>query len=111
MADAVVEELNTIDRDALMSQLASDLPWVSGEMGYKKIAVIGERTGLESERLNLIVSGKRKMKWSEYLSILFVLWEDDKGREFVEKRDYFPDALKKAMSINCNDHGQMNENI
>ena len=66
MADAVIEELNTIDRGALMSQLASDLPWVSGEMGYKKIAVIGERTGLERERLNLIVSGKRKMKWSEY---------------------------------------------
>ena len=101
MADAVIAEL---------SQLASDLPWVSGEMGYK-VGMIGERTGLESDRLNLIITGKRKMKWSEYLSILFVLWEDDIGREFVEKRGYFPDALKKVMSINRNDHGQMNENI
>ena len=110
MADAVIAELNTIDRDALMSQLASDLPWVSGEMGYK-VGMIGARTGLESDRLNLIITGKRKMKWSEYLSILFVLCEDDKGREFGEKRGYFPDALKKAMSVNRNDHGQMNENI
>ena len=110
MADKVEEELNKIDRDALMSQIASDLPWVCGEMGHK-IGVIGERTGLDSDRLNLIVAGKRKMKWSEYLSILFVLCEDDKGREFVEKRGYFPDALKKAMSVNRNDHGQMNENI
>ena len=45
------------------------------------------------------------------MSILFVLWEDEKGREFVEKRGYFPDALKNAMAINRNDHGQMNENI
>lgn len=110
MSDAVMEELNKLDRDTLMGQLASDLPWISGEMGYK-IGIIAERSGLDDDRLKLIVAGNRKMKWSEYLSILFVLWEDEKGREFVEKRGYFPDALKKAMAINRNDHGQMNENI
>jgi len=73
MADTI-EKLNGIDRDALMERLASELPWVSGEMG-DSIRGIAIRTGLDRERLSLIVSGKRKMKWSEYLSILFVLWD------------------------------------
>ncbi len=110
MNDVIIEGLNEIDREALMERLASELPWISGEMGCS-VSGIAERTGLDSDRLSMIVSGKRKMKWSEYLSILFVLWDDDRGRGIVEEREYFPDALKKVMTINRNDHGQVNEEI
>jgi len=109
MADTI-EKLNGIDRDALMERLASELPWVSGEMG-DSIRGIAIRTGLDRERLSLIVSGKRKMKWSEYLSILFVLWDDDKGRKIVEERGYLPEELRAAMTVNRNDHGKVNEYI
>ena len=109
MADTM-EELNTIDRSALMENLASELPWICGEMG-DSVSGMAIRTGLGKERLSLIASKKRKMKWSEYLSILFVLWDDEKGREIVEERGYFPDALKAAMTINRNDHGKVNSEI
>ena len=97
MAETVSEVLEKIDRSALMEQLARDLPIISGEMGVNPTE-IAWRTGLDKERVELIVSGKRKMKWSEYLSILFVLRDDDKGRELVDERGLFPDELKTAMT-------------
>ena len=105
MADVTWQELNTIDRDALMECMARELPHISGEMGTTPTG-IAYRTGLDKERMELLVSGKRKMKWSEYMSILFVLWNDDIGREMVEKKELFPNMLKKAMKVNRNAHGE-----
>lgn len=110
MSDVIIEGLNEIDRESLMERLASELTLIGGEMGCS-VSGIAERTGLDSDRLHMIVSGKRKMKWSEYLSILFVLWDDDRGRGLAEERGYFPDALKRVMTINRNNHGQVNEEI
>lgn len=105
MADTVIEELNSMDREHLMERMASRLPWISGELGYN-IGGLATRTGLDMDRMSLIAAGRRKMKWSEYMSILFVLWSDGKGREIVEEEELFPDALKRAMSINRNAHGE-----
>ena len=105
MYEMAFQELNTIDRDALMGRLARELPHISGEMGTTP-REIAYRTGMDKDRMQLLVSGRRKMKWSEYLSILFVLWDDDKGREMVEDIDLFPEALKNAMKVNRNDHGK-----
>ncbi len=105
MADMALQELNTIDRDTLMERMARELPHISGEMGTTPIG-IAYRTGLDKERMELLVSGRRKMKWSEYMSILFILWDDDKGREMVEQKGLFPDALKNAMKVNRNAHGE-----
>ena len=110
MADMTMEKLNGMDREALMERMASELPWISGELGENPTG-IAIRTGLDDDRMSLIVSGKRKMKWSEYMSILFVLWDDEKGRDIVEERGFFPDALKDAMTINRNAHGRENESI
>lgn len=92
------EELKQLDRDALTETLASELPMISGAMGMRP-SEIAWRTGLNKDRLSLILSGKRKMKWSEYMSILFFLWDDEKGREVVEKYGLFPDVLKNAMTV------------
>ena len=105
MYETALQELNTIDRDALMGRFARELPYISGEMGTTPRG-IAHRTGMDKDRMQLLVSGRRKMKWSEYLSILFVLWDDDKGREMVEEKDLFPEALKKAMKVNKNVHGE-----
>ena len=108
MADTTSIELADIDRDKLMMRMAKNLPHISDAMGTTPIG-IATRTGLARDRVKLIVSGKRKMKWSEYLSILFVLWEDPKGQTAVEEIGLFPDALKRAMTINRNAHGSRTE--
>lgn len=101
--DRALKELSELDRDKLMGRFVEDLPLVSGELGMM-LGDISWRTGLDKERLSLIVAGKRKMKWSEYLSILFFLWDDEKGRTIIEERGLFPEALKNAMAINRNAH-------
>ena len=97
MSDSILEDLSTLDRDGLMERMKSDLPIITGEMGTYP-SEIANRSGMDGKRMSLIVSGKRKMKWSEYLSILFVLWNDDKGHEIVENMGLFPDALKHAIA-------------
>ena len=101
--EAAIDELNTLDRDKLMLKMASELPEISGQMKMTP-SDIAWRTGLDGNRLSMMVSGKRKMKWSEYLSILFFLWDDEKGRRIVEKQGLFPKPLRKAMAINRNAH-------
>ncbi|MBR1477539.1 MAG: hypothetical protein IJ608_06220 [Lachnospiraceae bacterium] len=103
MPDMFADELNSLNRDEVMGRLALKLPMISGEMGTTP-AGIAERTGLDAERVRNIAAGRRKMKWSEYMSILFLLWNDEKGREQVEKLGLFPEALKNAMSVNRNAH-------
>ena len=78
---------------------------MSGALGMTADDVI-LRAGLDKTRLSLVISGKRKMKWSEYLSILFVLWDNEEGRGIIEESGLFPDALKRAMSINRHAHGE-----
>lgn len=110
MSEPLIEELKALDRETLMERFASELPSICNKMGTTP-SVIAWRTGLDDERVRFIISGKRKMKWSEYMSLLFVLWDDDRGREIVEKQGFFPEALKKVMSINRNDHGEVNGDI
>ncbi|MCR5788905.1 MAG: hypothetical protein K6G83_03370 [Lachnospiraceae bacterium] len=102
--DAVMEELFLLDREALMEKMAENLDRISGELNMIP-AGIAWRTGLDKERVTLIAAGKRKMKWSEYMSILFMLWDDDRGRQIIEERGLFPDELKRAMAVNRNAHG------
>ena len=103
MDDMALKGLFTLDKDELMERMASELPYISGELGMTP-AGVAFRTGLDKDRVSLIAEGKRKMKWSEYMSILFVLWDDEKGSELVEKNGFFPEELKRAMAINRNAH-------
>ena len=92
------EEFKTLDRDGLMERLAGDLPLLSGEIGTTPKG-LAARTGLDTDRFGLIASGKRKKVWSEYMSILFVLWDNEKGRALIEEKGYFPEPLKSTMYI------------
>ena len=57
---------------------------------------------MDKERMRLVVAGRRKMKWSEYMSILFVLSGNEKGNAMVEEMGLFPDELKNAMAVKNN---------
>ena len=103
MYETAVNDIDNLDRDMLMERLAHELPVISGEMGTTPTG-IAWRSGMEEDRIRLMVSGKRKMKWSEYMGLLFVLLGDEKGNEMVEELGLFPDELKKAMSVNRNGH-------
>ena len=104
MTDAL-DGLKQLDRDALMEQMAKELPQIRESL---KISVedLAEKTGVDAAKLK---SGKRKFKWSEYMSILFVIWNNDIGRGILESRGLFPDELKAALSVNRNAHAPVTE--
>ena len=88
-----------------MKRMLKELPEIGGLMGTS-VYSISNRAGIDSDRLDLISAGKRKMDWSEYMSLLFVLWSDERSHNIVEERGFFPKELKKAMSVNRNMHGE-----
>ena len=93
------------DRPELMRRLIDELPEISGEMGTTAGAIM-YRAGIGEDRCSLLMNGKRKMEWSEYMSLLFVLWSDRRSHDIVVERGFFPEALKNALAINRNMHGE-----
>ena len=55
-------------------------------------------------KINAAESGEQALKWSEYMSILFVIWNNDVGKGILDENDLFPAELKKALSVNRNAH-------
>ena len=103
--NSILDGLNTLDRAGLMRRMIDELPEISKKMGTTAGAV-ASRAGIDEGRFKLLRTGKRSMDWSEYMSLLFVLWSDRRSHDIIEERGFFPDALKSAMSINRNMHGE-----
>lgn len=103
MEDRIFDGLKMLDRDALMSRMAAELPEIRKCIGVS-VGELAEKTGTDKDALEQTEAGTRVMKWSEFMSILFVLWRNDKGRGIVEAKGLFPDALKTAMSVNRSEH-------
>ena len=100
--------LNALDRDLLMSRLIDELPGIRETLKVSADAM-ADKAGIDKERFKLIETGKRSLKWSEFMSILFVMWNNDIGRGIVEVKGLFPEALKRAMSVNRNAHAPVTE--
>lgn len=98
-----MEILKNRDREVLIQRLIEELPGIRKEMEISA-GGIAESIGIEAENYRSIEKGERDMKWSEFMSILFILWSSDAGRGPIEEKDLFPEALKNAMSINRNEH-------
>ncbi len=102
----VFDSLKELDREGLMIRMADELPEIRNRLNVT-LKELAEKTGVDESRLRAIEAGKRKLKWSEYMSILFVIWNNDIGRGILDSKELFPDELKKAMSINRNAHAPM----
>ena len=104
----VFKGLDALDRDYLVGRMAEELPEIREKLGVTT-EVLARKVGMEKADLEQSESGKRSLKWSEYMSILFVIWSNDIGRGIIESKGLFPDALKKAMSVNRNAHAPVTE--
>ena len=106
--DEVFEKYKQLDRDALMEKMAHELPKLRKKLGAE-IPAIADKTGIEEDKLTAIEEGKKHFKWSEFMAVLFVFWNDDIGRGLVEKKGLFPDELKAVMYVNRNVHAPVTE--
>lgn len=97
------EAFHALDQEALADRMAAMLPEIREKLGLQP-EKLAEKTGMGAEKLRQVETGQSTLKWSEFMSILFVLWNDEAGRRIVDSMGLFPDALKKAMSVNRNAH-------
>lgn len=65
---------------------------------------ISEITGIEQTKIIDIADRKYIPSWSEFMALIFLFTSNDKSRSFVLDKGLFPEGLRKAMSINRNEH-------
>ncbi len=97
------DELKKLDRVLLLKKMAKELPAIRGKIGIS-VEVLAPKVGIDEQKLKQIEDGTAQLDWSEFMSVLFVLWNNDIGRGIIEAKGLFPEALKKAMSTNRNEH-------
>ena len=106
-ADAL-DGLKSLDRVALIERMAEELPDIRNQLNVTQEA-LGEKTGVDAAKIKAAESGKRALKWSEFMSILFVIWNNDIGKGILDNKGLFPSELKKALSVNRNAHAPETE--
>lgn len=108
-ADAL-DGLKSLDREALMGRMAEELPDIRDQLKVTQEA-LAEKTGVDAAKIKNVEGGKRALKWSEFMSILFVIWNNDIGKGILDSKGLFPEELKKALSVNRNAHAPVTESM
>ena len=92
-----------VDMEAIPRSMGEALPGIREELGVT-IGAIAKKSGVGFSRIRDAENGETELKWVEYLSILSLFWESERGRRAVEARGLFPKELKEALSVNRNAH-------
>ncbi len=98
-----MEELKVLDKEKQAGILANALPGIMEEL-FITPADLERMTNIGAKRVAAIEDGRQKMKWSEYLTIIFVLWANEKSRGILDEKGLFPIELQRAFSVNNNAH-------
>ena len=96
-------ELEALDRAELMTRLTRALPEIRSSYGLS-LDDLERATGIGVRRLKAFEEGRQAPKWSEYLTIIFVLWSNESSRPILDEKGLFPMELKRAFSVNRNAH-------
>lgn len=91
-----------------MARMAEELPDIRAQLKVTQ-ETLAEKTGVDAARIKAAESGKRALKWSEFMSILFVIWNNDIGKGILDSKGLFPEELKAALSVNRNAHAPETE--
>ena len=88
-----------INREKLVEKFVYELPILRARIDMTQDE-ISEIAGLSRQTYSALERRKRKMTWSNYMSLLFVYYFNPATREAVESAGVFPDELKSLMMIN-----------
>ena len=92
-----------LKRDQLIESMLLELPGIRASLELSE-SELADRIGMDALKYRDIERGKRKMLWSDYMSLLFLFWNNGASRVIVERKGLFPDELKELMSTNRNAH-------
>ena len=108
MVEDALEELKQLDRGALVERMGAELSEIRMQLKISQ-EELAEKTGVDAAKIKAAENGRRALKWSEYMSILFVIWNNDIGRGILDDKGLFPAVLKAALSANKNAHAPVTE--
>ena len=108
MTEDALDGLKHLDRETLIERMGAELPNIRKQLKVSQDD-LAEKTGVDAAKLKNVETGKRVLKWSEFMSILFVIWNNDIGKGILDEKGLFPDELKKALSVNRNAHAPVTE--
>ena len=98
-----MEGFRRLGRMELLGKMAAELPDIRKAVGISETGV-AEKIGMEEEKYRAVENGMRDLQWPEYMSLVFLFWNNETGRGLLDEKGLFPDAMKKAFSINRNAH-------
>ena len=98
-----MQELESLDRKKLIKKLTRTLPEIRENFNLS-CEDLERATNIGAKRITAFEEGRQMPKWSEYLSIVFVLWTNESSRGILDKKGLFPVELKRAFSVNRNAH-------
>ena len=96
-------ELESINKDQLVEKLTRELPDLRNRLSIS-CDDLERATGIGAKRITAFEEGRQVPKWSEYLSIVFVLWANENCRGILDEKGLFPMEMKRAFSVNRNAH-------
>ena len=102
----LMEELRKVDRKALVDGMAAALPGIREAIGISG-GTVASKVGMGARRYDGIEKGRLTPSWCEYMSLVFLFWNNEISRGIIEEKGLFPDAVKNALSINRNAHPPM----
>lgn len=93
--DLIGQEL---DKDKLIDLLIDELPVLRAKIGLSQ-EELSNIIGISRQTYSTFETGKRKMPWNTFLSILFVFSNNEKTAPILEACGAFPDMLKNEINI------------
>ena len=99
--------LSQNDKEKLIDKFVYELPILRARVNMTQDE-ISEIVGLSRQTYSSLETRKRKMTWSNFMSILFVFYFNLATRDAVESAGIFPEELKRIMST---DHRVKTEDL
>lgn len=99
MKDIETSRLTEMDKERLIDILGEELPALRAKVGLSQDE-LSNIIGVSRQTYSAIETGKRRMSWNTFLSLLLVYWFNDKTSYWVDAVGAFPPALKETLNIN-----------
>lgn len=90
--------MDQINKEELIDKFIYELPILRARIDMTQDE-ISEIAGLSRQTYSALETRKRKMTWSNFMSILFVFYFNPATRDALEIAGIFPEELKRIMSI------------
>ena len=100
------DEMEKIDREKLIDDMQQSLSLIMDKAGWSKDA-LSKFSGISADKIHMPknrAKAARRLKWSEYLTLLFIFWKNARVRNIVEEKGLFPKELRSVLSVNRNAH-------